>query len=156
MVFTSAETSTVLEGTWATDCFPMDIGTPASYLFGETYQGRHYSYESQGFNNDTCSGTPLVTKSGSGYFYLGDDILANSGSITATEIEVQIVTTSMTGQPGIIADSIGGFETGQLLFDLMYLNGNQLHYGDLSTGDGTMAVNRPIDIDLSFFETRQQ
>jgi len=156
MVFTSAETPTMLEGTYVGECFPMGIGTPASSLFLETYQGRHYSFEAQGFNNDTCTGTPLATKSGSGYVYLGDDILTNSGSVTATEIEVEIVTTSMAGQAGTIADNVGGFETGQLLYDLAYLNGNQIYYGDASTGDRTIAINRPTDIDLSFFLTRQQ
>ncbi len=155
LIFKSAETPTALEGSWQTSCYPLNIGTPASGLFTETYQGSHYSYIVQGFDNDICDGTPIVTKSGNGYIFIGQDVPANANSITATELEVTIDSTSIEGQTGQIADNMGGFVAGDQYFDIFYISGNQSYYGDYSTGDATSPTTRPTDIDLSYPLTQQ-
>ena len=152
--FNKADSTTELEGSWQSDCGSLNLGFPASADFTETYDGRLYSYTLNGYENDTCMGTPVVVTRNEGYFYIGNQVPTDSGS-TATEVELNIVTASQEGQAGTIADNLTGFSPGEDFFDIYYLDGNSLYYGDWAAVNDPLA-DRPTDIYFDRFMTRIQ
>ena len=146
---------TVLEGTWAGECADFSSGN----FTGKTQWLEHYSgSDYQAFftvhDSTECSGSYAAQKEMLGTFSIGDSMMTNSG-VTANNIDLFIDQGSADVQIAGIDISAYGFSAGQMSYDIFYLDGNAIYYGDYNTGDGSSEGNRPTDIDFTLSFVKQ-
>ncbi len=84
---------------------------------------------------------------------IGNSTMTNSG-VTAQELDIGVDSATLNGQLPPDLTNIG-FEAGQLYYDLFFIDGMNLYYGDIGTGDTRSPANRTTDIDFNIVYRKQ-
>ena len=76
-----------LDGTWKTSCIDVssDVVT-GSAQWTEINSGNNFSDAIESYDNTTCAGTPVATKSGSGTIVLRDTLITSTYGYTAIRL----------------------------------------------------------------------
>lgn len=150
-----ASNISMLEGAWARECYDFVEGTfTGSADWIEFYDGSNYRALFSIYNSIDCSGTYSVQKEMLGTFSVGSSLMTNSG-VTAYETDLVINQVAVDGQIAGVNLSLYSFDTGQSWYDIFYIDGDALYYGDFDTGDFSSAENRPTDIDFTVIYVKQ-
>ena len=146
---------TALEGSWMGECTDfVDVNFTGSSVWSENYDGQNYQAFMAIYDTTDCSGMYVAQKEMLGVFTVGNSLMTNSG-VTAYQVDLAINQTSLDGQIADVDLSRYGFESGLLLYDIFYIDGSNLYYGNLDTGDSSSAANRPTDINFTIVYTKQ-
>jgi hypothetical protein len=151
----SSNNITSLEGFWAGGCTPfIEGGFTGSSDWVEGYDGSDYQALFSVYSTTDCTGIYQAQKEMTGTFVIGDSLMTSSG-VTAQNIDLTISQSSIDGQIAGVDISQFGFEAGQIWYDIFYINGGNLYYGDSNTGDSSSPLSRPADISFDFVYTKQ-
>lgn len=147
--------ATILEGGWAGECAPLIEGSfNGSSVWVEHYDGNNYQALFSVFNTTDCTGAYQAQKDMAGTFVIGQSLMTNSG-VAAQNIDITISQVSVDGQITGVDISLFGFDAGQTWYDIFYINGGNIYYGDINSGDGSSPGNRPTDISFDYIYTKQ-
>jgi hypothetical protein len=146
---------TVLEGTWAGACSDFFDGNfTGKWQWVEHYTGDNYQAFYSVYDATDCDGMYAVQKEMLGTFVIGNSMMTNSG-VTAYSIDLAINQESVDEQITGIDISSYGFNAGQHWYDIFYLDGNTVYYGDFNTGNSSSVDERPTDIDFTAAYNKQ-
>ncbi len=146
-----------LDGTWKTACIDVSSNTATgSAQWTEINSGNNFSDTIEIYDNATCTGTPIATKSGSGTSVLGDTLITSTYGYTARRLDWTVTSSDHTGVINAVTDLVADYSVGTTYYDIVLLQGDTIYYGDYTTGDALSSVSRPTEVDLSFGFVKQQ
>ena len=146
---------TALEGSWVGECIEFNEGNfTGTSVWSENYEGQNYQALLTIYDTTDCSGVYVAQKQMLGEFTVGNSLMTNSG-VTAYQTDLTVSQTSVDGQIANVDLSQSGFENGQSWYDIFYIDGSNLYFGDPDTGDASSVANRPTDIDFTYMFTKQ-
>ena len=145
-----------LDGTWKTACIDVSSDTvTGSAQWTEINLGNNFSDTIEIYDNATCTGTHIATKSGSGTSVLGDTLVTSTYGFTASRLDWTVTSASHTGVINEVTDLVADYPEGTTFYDIMFLQGDTIYYGDYTTGDALSSVTRPTEVDLDFGFVKQ-
>ena len=140
------------DGTWVTNCVDVSSDTvTGSATWAEYNSGNAFTDIISIYDNATCLGTPIATKTGSGTGVLGNTLVTDSG-YTANRLDWTITSTSQTGLINEVTDLVVGYTEGVTYYDIVLLLGDTIYYGDIPS---TSSASRPTDVAFDFGFVKQ-
>jgi len=145
----------MLEGTWVGECYDFADGDFTGFAdWVEFYDGSNYRALLSIHDSQDCSGAYLAQKEMLGTFSVGSSLMTNSG-VTAYQMDLSVGQVSVDGQIAGVDLSLYGYDAGSMLYDIFYIDGDNLYFGDYDTVDPSSAENRPTDIDFTVIYVKQ-
>lgn len=124
-----------MQGTW-TGCFAFDEGDSERETL--VFNGNQATSTFEYFpSNNNCTGTPIETSVDTVTFVVGPAVQTTNG-VLANELDITFVTSSEDG-----------INPGDEFFDIIFVSGTQMVFGDADIG-GTTPAERPNTLDFSF------
>lgn len=153
----NSTSSSVLSGSWISDCQEYtdrnnDVTFEGSFTWQEAFYTDEINSTMRIYEDEACQGNLVVSKRMIGSYALGEKFIDESG-VEAQAIDFDYESENIVGSHAGINNDVLGIPTPSVYLDVFYVDGTDLYYGDVLTGNGS--TERPTRLDLTYAYRKQ-